>query len=388
MSIWAFSSLLPGILHFVVGGYVLYQRPRQPLNVVFSLFAFSLFIWCITEFVHRLDITPHNAYLWMMFGGPGWSFSPALYLHFALLFAHRKRVLQTRLVYALLYGPPVLLLSLFYGTDLIYHHAPVAMYFGYTLLPGQYAWLCIFYYLVVYVMGAYFLLDIARKGGGIEKRQARVVLSGVGLSLFFAMLTNMILPVLHMPVPELATLFTAPAMIAVFYAILKYQLFIISPSMETPHPTPPKYFLERGCSLMLDEGEDKAYSIFFDQVTHGAQGLCITKFPPEKVRKKYNIAKSPLIWLTFKDGVNTVSPREFNRLETAVTEFLLKAQDACILVDCFREMELVNGFEKAAGMIRKIDERCQAAGARLIISLIPLNETEDRKEQVRKAIGR
>lgn len=358
------------------------------MNIVFSLFAFSLSFWCLTEFAHRLDIQPDTAHQWMLLGVLGWSISPALYLHFSLLFAHKNHVLQKRYVYLLIYGLPIILLSLFYGTDWIYRHSPVVMYFGYTLMPGKYSWLSILYYIIAYMLGGYFLLDVARKGGRLERRQAKVVFSGVGLSLFCAILTNLILPALHAPVPELATLFTAPAMVAVFYAIRKYQLFVISPSMEISYSTPPRYFLEKGSLLLLEDEEHKAYSIFFDQVTHGAHGLCITKYPPEKVRKKYNIVRSPLIWLTFKDGVNTVSPKDLNRVETAVADFLMKARDACILIDCFREMELVNGFEKTTGMVRKIKERSQTTGARLIVSLISVNQSDERKEQVKTALGR
>jgi len=58
--------LLPfvtGLFNLLLGVYILLKGPKRILNRIFSLFAFSLAIWGISEGGHRIADSPGVAYL-------------------------------------------------------------------------------------------------------------------------------------------------------------------------------------------------------------------------------------------------------------------------------------------------------------------------------------
>jgi hypothetical protein len=156
------------------------------------------------------------------------------------------------------------------------------------------------------------------------------------------------------------------------YAILKYKLFIIEPSAENQIETPQKYPFEKGISYFIKEEKlDKSYEIFYDQITHGSPGLAITKLPPERVRERYKIAKSPILWLTFKEVENAISPKDIEGLKSAISDFVGKVEKPVILLDCFDQLMLVNGFEKAMSMLWEVKDICMKNNASLLLSVDP-----------------
>ncbi|PIV70317.1 MAG: hypothetical protein COS08_00880 [Euryarchaeota archaeon CG01_land_8_20_14_3_00_38_12] len=147
---------------------------------------------------------------------------------------------------------------------------------------------------------------------------------------------------------------------------------MIEPVAENEVETPQKYPLERGLSYIVKEEKlDKSYEIFYDQVIHGYSGLSITKLPPEKVRERYKIAKSPILWLTFKEVENAISPKDIEGLKSAISDFIGKTEKPVILLDCFDQLRLVNGFEKSMSMLMEIKDLCAKNNANLLVTISP-----------------
>ena len=95
MSIWALLSLTAGILHLMLGIYVFFTRPKSAMNRLFALYALSLMIWCLTEFAHKLHISPETADIFLKAGGFGWSVMASFCTHFILIFARREKILKS-----------------------------------------------------------------------------------------------------------------------------------------------------------------------------------------------------------------------------------------------------------------------------------------------------
>ena len=185
-------------------------------------------------------------------------------------------------------------------------------------------------------------------------------------------LTSYIPSIIGYEMPSFSELLVVIAGIFIAYCILKYKLFIIEPLAEELIPTPQKYTLEKGLSYLVKEEKlEKSYDIFHDQVTHDISGLSITKLPPEKVRERYKIAKSPILWLTFKEVENAISPKDVERLKFAVSDFVGKAEKTVILLDCFDQLRLVNGFEKSMSVLMEIKDICMKNNANLLVSVNP-----------------
>ena len=372
MNYWAMFSFVAGILNLSLGIYVFFKGPRRPLNRIFTLFAFSLVIWCITEFGHRIVLDPEWAYLWIKIGGFGWCFMASLCAHFILVFARQEKILKNIFTYIGLYGPPSVILLLFLTTNLIYKQEPVKMYFGYTVLPGRFVWTYISYSLLLYIPVIYFLVEIIRKSTILEKKQAKPILIGSTFFLILGTSSNVIFPVFKISGPELGTTFSVVWAVSVFYAVLKHKLFILKPSTEELMGTPEKYALKMGLSYHVNEERpDRGYEIFYDQITHGKSGLCITKLAPGKVRERYKLIKTPVLWLTFKNVKDAISPKDIDGLTSVVSDFVRGAEKSLLFLDCFDQIKFANGFEKSLSMLKDFRKLCNESSSNLLLSINP-----------------
>jgi hypothetical protein len=363
---------VPALFNLSLGTYIFLKAPKRLLNGVFSLFAVSLAIWGISEFGHRIAYSPEGAYTWMRGGGIGWCFMASLYLHFVSILTKQEPFLKSKFTYVCMYLPPIVFLYLFLTTDLIYEQQVVRRSWGYTSLPGSIAWTLFFYYFLIYLLTIYFTALIQTRGSILEKKQARPILIGTTVFLVTATATNIAFPLFGMQLPEVGSSLSVILTICTLYAILKHKLFIVEFRSEEEKETDQKYFLERGLSYSIKEERlDKSYEIFTDQLLHGSYGLCLSKLHPIKVRNKYGLTRTPIIWVTFKENENTVSPKDLDAMESVIFVFLSRAERPVILIDCFNEITLTNGIDRAINWFQRIKRTCKEKDCILLISINP-----------------
>lgn len=372
MNPWALQSLVAGLFNVLLGVYILLKGPKRTLNRVFSLFAFSLAIWGISEVGHRVANSPEVAYLWMRWGGIGWCFMTSLYFHFVLIFTKRETFLKRKSTYVFLYLPPLIFLYLFLTTDLIYGQQLVKRTWGYTSLPGSIAWTFFLYYFLMYLQANYFIADIKKKGSTLEAKQAKPLQIGIAVFLVIATTTNIALPFFDVQLPEIGSSVSIILTICTLFAILKHKLFIIELNPEETKSSKQKYVLNRGSSYSITEERlDKSYEIFTDQLLHGAFGLCLSKFPPKRVRDTYGLERTPIIWVAFRENDNTVAPKDLDAMESIIFDFLNRAERPVILIDCFNEIRLTNGIERTISWLQRIAAACRQKNCILLLSVNP-----------------
>ena len=241
MNPWALLPFVTGVFNLLLGVYILLKGPKRTLNRVFSLFAFSLAIWGISEVGHRVADSPEVAYLWMRGGGIGWCFMASLYFHFVLIFTKREALLKRKSTYVFLYLPPLIFLYLFLTTDLIYGQQLVKRSWGYTSIPGNIAWTFFLYYFLQYPLGIYFIADIKKKGSILEEKQAKPLLIGATSFLVIATTTNIVLPFIDVQLPEIGSSVSIILTACTLYAILKNKLFIEELKQEETKSNKQKY---------------------------------------------------------------------------------------------------------------------------------------------------
>ena len=108
-----------------------------------------------------------------------------------------------------------------------------------------------------------------------------------------------------------------------------------------------------------------------DQLLHGSLGLCLSKLQPKKVRQRYGLAHTPIIWVTFKENENTVSPKDIDAMESAILDILREVDRPVVFIDCFNEIRLANGFNKAINWLEGIKKTCWERDCTLLISVNP-----------------
>ncbi len=372
MTFWAMLSLIPGLSYFFLGLYVLHRDRRELRNLVFALFAFSLAIWCILEAGHRLADNPTVAYLYIRGGGVGWCYMTSFWVHFLLIFARREKYLKSKLAYVILYGPSSVILFLFLTTDLIYMQEPVRTNFGYTVLPGKLIWIYTLYYVLLYLFGGYILLEVARQGIALERKQAKPILLGSTAFLALGTASNVILPFFGISVPELGTTISMVWGASVFYSVIKHRLFIVKPSIEEHMETPERYSLEGGMGYFVNEERpDIGYQVFFDRITHGDFGLCISKLAPDKIRKRYNLVRTPILWLTFKNVEKSISPKNVDGLASVISDFVRRTQKSLVFLDCFDQIKFAIGFDRALSVLKDFMRLCSENNSTILMSIPP-----------------
>jgi hypothetical protein len=110
----------------------------------------------------------------------------------------------------------------------------------------------------------------------------------------------------------------------------------VKPVMEAAKETLPIYDLVRGKIYIVPE---IAYEVFTDQITHGVEGLCITHFAPEEVRRRWGFKETPIIKLSDEKGSDRyISPRNLPLLFMTIKSFVESSKNSFVLIDSIEQL--------------------------------------------------
>lgn len=230
MNIFAFSSLLAAFIIFLVGYIALFRNPKKTLNRVFFLFSVSAAYGAFTEFGYRLAESYALAQFWLR-SSFLWNFTLPLELHFVLLLSNNKKLLKNKSLLFLLYSFPTVFSILSWVDSAVYEPVKVAWGWTYNLPPNTPiyflydTWVAGIVFIIIFVS----ILNIRRAQDQTKKRQAQFVLVGVLASTFFGA-PELILPFIGIRIPELSSLAFAVECAVLFYAMVKYELFALTPT--------------------------------------------------------------------------------------------------------------------------------------------------------------
>ncbi len=151
----------------------------------------------------------------------------------------------------------------------------------------------------------------------------------------------------------------------------------IKPEAESVEQSDLEYELETATSyLVKEEAPDISYKIFKDYVTHGHQGLCITRDFPAKVRKKFDLQKTPIIWLSTSDTENTVAPQNLSALFYQIENFLKKSENGIIILSGMEYLISHNSYQSVLKFVQLLNEQIAIRDSILIVPLSPLTLDE------------
>ncbi len=89
---------------------------------------------------------------------------------------------------------------------------------------------------------------------------------------------------------------------------------------------------------------DKGYSAFLNLLKCRA-GVIISRVPPDILRKRLNLEKTPILWLTKVEGGKTVHPHRLEFLLHTLVDFMKRdSTSKIILLDGLEYLVLENGF--------------------------------------------
>jgi PAS domain S-box-containing protein len=149
---------------------------------------------------------------------------------------------------------------------------------------------------------------------------------------------------------------------------------VVEPEEEKQVSTPLKYDLElQDVYLIEEERPERAYDMFTDLVKHGFKGFGICRTHPEKIREKYALKKTPVMWLSEIEGqqVEHVGPQDVPKLVYLVTEFMKRAQPAVVIVEGVEYLVIQNDFKTVLKVLHSLSDYVATSQSVLLLPVNP-----------------
>ncbi len=148
---------------------------------------------------------------------------------------------------------------------------------------------------------------------------------------------------------------------------------LIVPMAEAQSATKPTYDLERARTYaVLERDGTQSFEIFRDLVTHGAQGLCISRRSPKTIMQDFGLEKTPILWLSrVATEKNSVRPSPPEKVALAIEHFIAVGENAVVLLDGFEYLIAHNDFSSVLALLHDLNEIVALHEAILLIPMDP-----------------
>jgi hypothetical protein len=148
---------------------------------------------------------------------------------------------------------------------------------------------------------------------------------------------------------------------------------LIVPMAETQSATKPTYDLERARTYaVLERDGTQSFEIFRDLVTHGAQGLAISRRSPKTIMQDFGLEKTPILWLSrVATEKNSVRPSPPEKVALAIEHFISVGENAVVLLDGFEYLIAHNDFSSVLALLHDLNEIVALHDAILLIPMDP-----------------
>lgn len=222
-----FLLFIVSLANLLLGLLVLYNNPKNPANLSFSVLTFSLALWVLTWAMAFSSGDPISQLFWTRAMMVGASVIPSSFLYFSYVFPNSE--LKIKKTYLLLFFVFPSLFFLALAPSGLYIQSTTAAPWGIDFIPGPaYLWHSLFF--AGYLGFAF--LRLTKKlftSRGIDKEKIKYLFIGTFVAALAGLIVNFILPILgttkfnkYGPILTLALVgFTS-------YAILKKRLLDIT----------------------------------------------------------------------------------------------------------------------------------------------------------------
>ncbi len=146
--------------------------------------------------------------------------------------------------------------------------------------------------------------------------------------------------------------------------------------MKSYGRSPYEITLLPGTTYVIEEEKPaKSMMLFSELISHGMEGLCISRYNPETLLERYNIPQEAVIWLTQKSepGYRTVDPTNFPRLSSMISDFLAKAVYPVILLEGLGYLITQSNYETVLRFIQSQRDEIALKDAIELVHIDPLS---------------
>jgi len=132
-----------------------------------------------------------------------------------------------------------------------------------------------------------------------------------------------------------------------------------------------------GTTYVIEEDKPaKSLGVYGDLVRRGVEGLCISRYHPEKLMERYGLPSEGVIWLTQSSGAKPyyrqVDPTNFPRLSSMISEFLSRSEEPIVLLEGLGYLITQSNYESVLRFVQSQRDEVSLKKGILIIHIDPL----------------
>jgi hypothetical protein len=150
------------------------------------------------------------------------------------------------------------------------------------------------------------------------------------------------------------------------YRIFKHLNIVTTKMMNVVyiHETHPP-----GCYIIVEKRPEKCFEILSKLVLQGISGFIISREYPEKIRKKYRLSETPILWLSRSGTENAVDPNDFWVLKSILHDFTTRNKESVIILDGLEYLVTQISFGVVVERLAELEVIMIEGNSRLIIPL-------------------
>jgi len=232
MNLYAIISLFSSIVALFLGNFIYYKNPNNRLNRLIALLCFLVAYLSFAEYGMRQAESVLTAYYWSK-ATFLWPMLTPLLLSIVLIITRKKELLENKIVIFLLFLPSVTLSLINLLTNDISNDV-LLEYWGWTATLQQNSpilYLTILWVIFLGLTSIILSYRYYRNTNGLEKFQALYILTGMTVVLLLSLLTELILPLLGIPFPELTYFSATLGLLLISYGVANYRLPSLTPAV-------------------------------------------------------------------------------------------------------------------------------------------------------------
>jgi predicted amidophosphoribosyltransferase len=144
-----------------------------------------------------------------------------------------------------------------------------------------------------------------------------------------------------------------------------------SPVKQTTHAPAADIELEQSFTYLIkEEKSERSYSLFEKTIAKGMKGFCVTRNYPIKIKTKYNLGETPILWLSNIGKENSIRPKDLEKLSVSLEQFLGK-EKGIMLLDGLEYLITNNNFLTVLRLVQSLRDQVAINHSILLLAMNP-----------------
>ena len=165
----------------------------------------------------------------------------------------------------------------------------------------------------------------------------------------------------------------------------------VVPSKEISEVGESRDRIEEGEIYLFDEEKpSKIFDVFVDGVKHGREGLCITRMNPKKIRARYDLENTPIVWLV-KNKIPSetcLSPNELSLCYEMIDNFVKHAENGLILIEGVEYLMAQNSFSSIHKFFQLVNDCVMPSNSSTLTTIDPATLTTQDFHLIKREMDR